>query len=682
MSVASHLERRGAVYYWRRRLPLALARKFGQRFLVISLRTREPICARYMGAQLDAILERMTLTGSDHWVSRDQLQAFFRRSFRIHQEVIRRTHFGYRDAHREPYDEHGSIGVAEGWAYRLIEKQGLAAVVRPEDRLALQEAGLDESTIGSVSELLKWYTSPKQAEHMRFSVARVLTEIGAVPTDDNIARVLSIYARAKSEAALQTKPESEDELDFAALIDDAKSDGSSIAWTKTVSAPARAPAPVILQPSSAPIITPAVPGSPWPSEPVTPPKPERPPKLPGVGLSIAALGEKLISDRTQDKAWDDKMVRQARMIIDLFGRFVAETYKISDLADLRTPHLDDFDGFLRDMSKSYGKAAADRTRSIADLKARWAALPAVSRGLEVKTRNKHYFFLNHLLARARKAGVAVARDLSFSGYRAKPKGRARNDRAIPDVNVFEKIFDQPIYTGCAGWDQPFVAGSHVFHRAAYFGPMFAHYHGLRREEFCGLELSDIILDKGPPHIWVQPNELRTLKNDQSERQLALHPELLRLGLVDYLGALRAIGETRLFPELVSPSSNSPLGDRYYDEWKPGLTKLGFTPHVQRHYFNNALKQQFVHSEVRADLMGHGGKGETEERYADAMELEGQLKAIAKIPVVTAHLDRCPIKLIPWVERREIAPWSRAGVAARRESEAAARKAKVPRSRRP
>lgn len=553
MSVASHLERRGAVYYWRRRLPHQLARRLAQRFLVISLRTREHISARYIAAQLDAVFEQMTMTSPDNWVSREQFQAFFRKSFRIHQEVIRRTHTSTLGASEGPYDPEGFLGRAEGWAYRLIEKQGLAAVVRPTDREAMHEDGLSETAIEGVGELLKWYTSPKQADHMRFAAGRVLAEIGALPTDDNVDRALSMFARARSDAAFQTRPEVEDEFDFNSLIEDAKSDLSSIAWKACAPQPAEAPVPVVLHEPHVQISPPVAPSSAWPSEPiVTPPKPDTPAILPWIGLSIAAIGEKLVSDRIQDKTWDEKMVRQARMIIDLFGRFVAERFKISDMAALKTSYLDDFDGFLRNMGKNYGKAAADKTRSIAELQARWAALPASLRGLEVKTRNKHYFFLNHLLARARKAGVAVDRDLSFSEFRAKPKGRARNDRAIPKVRVFEKIFDQPIYTGCAGWDQPFVPGPHVFHRAAYFGPMFAHYHGLRREEFCGLELRDIILDKGPAHIWVQPNDLRTLKNDQSERQLALHPELLRLGLIDYLEALRAIGETRLFPELVSP----------------------------------------------------------------------------------------------------------------------------------
>lgn len=682
MSVASHLERRGAVYYWRRRLPHQLARRLGQRFLVISLRTREHISARYIAAQLDAIVEKMTLTGSDHWVSRQQLQDFFRQSFRIHEELIRRSHAGYREDHREPIDPDGSEGIANGWVYRLIEKQGLAAEVRFQDLLDMQAGQLSDDMIDKVADLLKWHTAPKQAEQLRFSVARVLSEVGAIPTEDNVARAIAVFARAKSEAFFKTQPFDDDELDFDDLIAEAKADTRGIGWTQVAPVPVQDPVPVkILQPAE--IIAPAPPPliSPVPRVSVSP-TPIAIDRSRATDHTIAAIGERLVSDRSQDGSWDDKMVRQARMIIDLFGRFLAEDRGITDLAALSVADLDAFDVFLRQMGKNYGKSAADKTRSIEELRERWSSLPAAARGLEVKTRNKHFFFLNHLLARARKVGVGVHRDLSFSDFRAKPKGRARNDRTIPKVDVFEKIFQQPIYVGCAGWDDLFASGPHVFHRAAYFGPMFAHYHGLRREEFCGLELADIVTDKGPPHIWVRPNALRLLKNDQSERQLALHPELLRLGLLDYVEALGAIGETRLFPELVSPSSKSPLGDRYYDEWSPGLIKLRFTPHMQRHFFNNALKQKFVTSEARADLMGHGGKGETEERYADAYELGAQLDMIAMVPVVTAGVERRPIKLIPWVEKMEIAPWSRAAVAERREAAALKRASrKAPRSRR-
>ncbi len=52
--VVSNLERRGAVYYWRRRVPPTLARTTGLTHLKLSLRTREPRQARFLAAQMDA----------------------------------------------------------------------------------------------------------------------------------------------------------------------------------------------------------------------------------------------------------------------------------------------------------------------------------------------------------------------------------------------------------------------------------------------------------------------------------------------------------------------------------------------------------------------------------------------------------------------------------------------------
>lgn len=59
MAVASHLERRGVVYYWRRRLPDFLAQRVNQQCVVVSLRTRELKSARYLTAQLNAAVEKM-----------------------------------------------------------------------------------------------------------------------------------------------------------------------------------------------------------------------------------------------------------------------------------------------------------------------------------------------------------------------------------------------------------------------------------------------------------------------------------------------------------------------------------------------------------------------------------------------------------------------------------------------
>jgi len=64
VAVASHIERRGAVYDWRRRLPDFLAERLKQRCVVVSLRTRELKPARYLAAQLDPAVEKMLVSSS------------------------------------------------------------------------------------------------------------------------------------------------------------------------------------------------------------------------------------------------------------------------------------------------------------------------------------------------------------------------------------------------------------------------------------------------------------------------------------------------------------------------------------------------------------------------------------------------------------------------------------------
>ena len=98
---------------------------------------------------------------------------------------------------------------------------------------------------------------------------------------------------------------------------------------------------------------------------------------------------------------------------------------------------------------------------------------------------------------------------------------------------------------------------------------------------------------------------------------------------------------------------------------PSLKAVGFRHHQVRHFFGDELKQSDVSKEHRADLLGHGGDGETTERYCNPLSLEKQMPHLLKLPVVTAHLDPRPIRLLPWVVAKDIAPWSRAARTLRR-----------------
>jgi hypothetical protein len=57
-------------------------------------------------------------------------------------------------------------------------------------------------------------------------------------------------------------------------------------------------------------------------------------------------------------------------------------------------------------------------------------------------------------------------------------------------------------------------------------------------------------------------------------------------------------------------------------------------------------------------MGHSGATPTEEIYCDAIALADMLPSIMKIPIVTAHLQPHPIRLLPWVQDKMPPPFSR------------------------
>ena len=362
--------------------------------------------------------------------------------------------------------------------------------------------------------------------------------------------------------------------------------------------------------------------------------------------------------RAKAKGWDEHSVRQAEGIFALFDRFLLEEFGFNDLSRLRQAQLAAFEEFLRQLHMTFGKSPKDRVSTIAELRVIAAQKGPKVGTLEPGTLNRHLTYLGQLIRHAKAAGVSIDPDVSTKELRSEQPARGRDQRPVPPRADVEKLFHEPAFAGCAGWDRLQSPGTGVWHGAVYYGTLLGVYEGLRREEFCGLDVNDVIDDVPYPYLIVRFNDIRRIKNGSSARILAIHPEVIRLGFLEYVRAMRSIGHRRLFEDLHSPSTNSSLGDRYYKQLMPSLRNADVTPHQLRHFFSNALKQKKVAKEFRADLLGHMGESETDERYVAPIELELQLELLAHLPVVTAHLQPAPLKLLPWVERREPPPWCR------------------------
>ena len=156
----------------------------------------------------------------------------------------------------------------------------------------------------------------------------------------------------------------------------------------------------------------------------------------------------------------------------------------------------------------------------------------------------------------------------------------------------------------------------------YWLRLLCLWHGLRLSEGAQLWLSDVREVEGVMVLDINRNTPdKSLKNAQSKRLVPLHPELKRLGFLEWCDRLREAGYRRVFPELTWRDAD----ERYRRE--PGrkmtenLRALGYprdsslTFHSLRSTFNNALARvkssalpfdmdEGMRTFLRYTLMGH------------------------------------------------------------------------------
>lgn len=532
---------------------------------------------------------------------------------------------------------------AKGHAYRMLSRFGAAP--SSGERQHLLSSGLDEADADRALQELDTLRMTTASARSIGQIERVLSAVGAEPDARNVTASKNIYFRALGEALIRSAEQVGQELPYDDLVED------SIAALLAAGAP-----------SVAPSVGVAAPALQMPS-----PGPDHSAKAEGAtasaagGPTIVALGELLCSNKQgEDKHWTPKTASQARSIFDLLQRFMSEKHGSALIADLRQDRLAAFDGFLRRiLLKTYGKSPHDKSKTIREFETIAAEAESSKRGLEVGTRNRHWTSIGQFIEHAESTGVAVDERLNVAKFHVRQSKPARLQRPVPREAAVSGLFHSPIYTGHAHWRRLDELGQVVLHRAAYWVPIILAFSGMRREEACGLSVEDIGFIDGEACFIVRENKFRRLKNEWSERNILIHPELIRLGFICYFETIRELGHELLFPDLYSPSSNGQLGDRLYKEIAPVFETDAASPHGYRHFFNDQLKKAGVSEEYRQDLMGHAGKSETTNRYCDPIEVLKQRDLLERLPALTAHLQPVALQLLEWVEKRQTAPWAKA-----------------------
>ena len=224
-----------------------------------------------------------------------------------------------------------------------------------------------------------------------------------------------------------------------------------------------------------------------------------------------------------------------------------------------------------------------------------------------------------------------------------PNPQSRKSRRKPfKLPELKAIFNSPVF---AEGQRP-TSGKG---EAAYWIPIIALYTGARVREIAQLRCSDVreveYADaNGQMHktwclsITEDTDEAglgTAIKTDASERLVPLHPELIKLGFIEYVHKLTD-RKGRVFPLLPEDIYGNPAAK--WGEWFSGylrkvcgVTDKRMTFHSFRHTFKDYARDARIDEGIQRQIMGHEG-GDVADSYGSGYSLHVIVSAIASYRV--------------------------------------------------
>lgn len=753
MGPTAHIHRRGAVYYWRRRMPVSGsasseigesgragtraasvvgtdAHSFGRHasrphlhsHVQLSLRTRCPRKARAIAARLNIAFEEAQERGM---LTHEQMRMILRAETERH--LCKLQTLAALERHDPDFDpamaRQNDLIVAN--VHELLAARGPNATITPPDEVRLREQGLDDDAIEQARLMLMQMRAQGLTGPSRRRTEELLESVGADASRPNRLQAaeasLRAIAAANRHAAHRHDARWSEDRGFGEDVLTTRLRAEPAAPTIRASTTGVAPpspdsssAPHLQPPKSANTSAAALRNGGTTS---TPPKATAKTKTePAIGEAVGRavdliqkrdapssvatphektprVGKGKPGHQTASKKKDAKTaktIRQVRSVGQLFVRLMEER-GVGSPSSISQADVAAYWALLKDLPVSYGKSPKDADRSLHELRARGANEPG-ARGLAAGTINRHLTQLAGLLSAMRALGFGVSEKLDLKILRETDPRHAVDRRRAFSLSQVRAIFSHAYYTGEDVRDDAPKKVRHLVetkrHDGIFWSFLIAYYTGARREEIAALAVEDVLSDGtvgiaessedrhrdvverfgddyGEPLLHLCRNEFGRVKTDQSVRVLPIHPELVRLGLVDYAALVRSLGYGLLFPDLDTDGSTTPLGDRLYDLAIHLLTdaipdrRPGQAYHSIRHSVTDQLERVEAPTPERvvADILGHERRGTTQS-YG-SRSLQSMRKALWDLPNVTQQLERSPIKVREWVAKRRPPPhWSR------------------------
>lgn len=644
-----NLRLRGGTYHWRRKItvgghPIPLS---------TTLNTGSYYHARGIAAKLEAMLEDLRVAYGQQGIAIQpaQLEQIFKDALRWQLSRIQAD----QTASLAPSTEHARVNSIHAEAWRFLAEHGPDTRWTPDEHQRLIEAGWNAGDARAVADFL--FDNIEGAPVSGGQIDQYLKSFGIAPTQQNVVKMTRVICRAKATACREaTGRLSLDGFDYADWTADALADDAPLAFEMPDDgsidpAGGAAQGENRRQPGSAHSVD-------------LPAAPDSPAKM----LLLDAC-EDCVSAFVAEGAWGEetkKQVRTAMMLFDFAcgaGTFV-EDVKQADVLK--------FTNLCRQLPNRWGRTTDEQERGVVASLERSAAMPPSDVGISQTTINKHISWISQVLDFAASARGGDHRTFEAISWAEARKGigrkarqqqkRDRDRRANWTKQEVARLLSAPVWTGSAGIDDRLTPGRDIYHDGWYWLPLMLALYGGRSAELTGLPLSDVHEDEPIPYFQIDYTEDRAVKNVQSIRKLPVHPELIRLGFIDYIRQIRALDHKFVFPEMKSPKSKS-FASTFYKSVFAKLRSWAFPDGTSwLHRVGGAWRDKDVHSfrgtassmmkgkvedSVRCDILGHEGETETARTYDEEADLSDKIAALSLLSPFTEHIAAIrPIRLRP------------------------------------
>ncbi|MCP5381364.1 MAG: site-specific integrase [Kordiimonadaceae bacterium] len=192
-----------------------------------------------------------------------------------------------------------------------------------------------------------------------------------------------------------------------------------------------------------------------------------------------------------------------------------------------------------------------------------------------------------------------------------------------EVSDLRTMFSSTIYTGRQrGIHGIYKPGDLVIRDSRYWIPLMAVLNGARLNEMAQIRTSAIVEVEGIHCFsFTKQSDDQRFKNVQSRRIVPIHPDLIRMGFLDFVQSKRDEGSDRLFPE-VTPDKYGYYSGKLSKNFGYWLEKIGVKAddncfHSFRHTFKDGLLDADIPPEIQERLGGwsdDSGKKSSRKNY--------------------------------------------------------------------